>query len=440
MFRKLIVSILMLSFLLLCFSSYAEAKETKKTKKQGNKNDAKIQKMEGQINQLQQQLQVLQKELEKMKKEKAEQAAKEAKSAKPAMDDDEAELKKLQEEMESDKYKEAKTPSGRQTGNVFNPDISVIGDFVWQMNHDKKVDGGNPFNMRELEIGLEGKIDPWSSMNAYIGMHNHDGETHVHVEEAYATLNKLPLGLKLKAGKFYVNFGKDNTFHQHARPYVDKPLFVKNYLGDEGMAGTGLSLSTMIPLGNIYGEAVLEAINDENSRSFSGGKSGKVLYNGHFKLYTDISESSNVELGYSHLRGFNDEAAERLTTIQGLDLTYRWRPLKRGRYNSLLVRAEYIWSDRENNTWNNDTDGYYGFAEYQLNRNWFIGGRYDYSEFPNLKNSHAKAISGIVTYRPTEFSYYRIQYKNTKRNYANDLNEWWFQMNFLIGPHGAHEF
>ena len=447
MFRKKLVFLLIFSFLFMYISPLAFAADKKaasKKVKDKPKTEEKIEKMETQIDTLQKQLQSLQEELERMKKEKeqekAQQPAPAAIPAEPAPDDDEAQLKKLQEEMQSDKYGEAHSPSERQTGNVFNPDISVNGDFVWQLNHNKEVDGGNPFNLRELEFGYEGKIDPWSTMNAYVGLHNHDGQTHVHLEEAYATLNKLPLGLKMKVGKFFLDFGKDNTLHQHARPYVDVPLFVKNYLGDEGMGGSGFSISSMVPLGKIYGEVTLEAVNDENSRSYTNGKSGRPLYNGHFKLYTDLSKSSNLELGYSRMQGFNDEAARRLTTIQGMDLTYRWRPLDRGRYNSLMVRGEYLWSDRENNLSNRDTDGYYGFAEYQMNRNWFLGARYDYSEFPNLVNSHEQATSGILTYKPTEFSYYRLQYKKTTRNYARDLTEWWFQMNFLVGPHGAHEF
>jgi len=441
MFRKVFIIMLLVFLFILNYNGVVYSLDKSKNKnKEKRKSSERIDKLEKKINGLQKQLMFLQGELEKIKKERAGKLSP-AETSKPPMDDDEALLKKLQEEAKLDKDKESlRVSSGKQTGNVFNPDISVNADFIWQLNHNKKVDGGNPFRLSELELAFKGKVDPWSSLNAFIGMHQHGDETHIHIEEAYANLHKLPLEFQLKAGKFYTYFGKDNKTHHHARPYVDVPTFVRNYLGEEGISGTGFSLRKVIPIGNIFGEAVIEAFNDENSLTFSGGKSGKPIYNGHFRLYTDLSDSSNIEIGYSHLRGFNNEAANRLTKIQGMDLTYRWRPVKRGKYNSMLLRGEYLWSDRENAERQVKTEGYYALAQYQMNRNWYVGARYDYSGFPNLINSHEKSISGILTYRPTEFSFYRLQYKNTKSNFKKSRNEWWFQMNWTIGPHGAHGY
>lgn len=426
MLKKHFVIILLIFSLFANFTGQAYAEE---------KQPDKIIEMEQKIDLLQEQLKVMQDELEKLKKEKEE-----SKPVLTPQQEDEELLRQLQEEMLLEDEKERAETTPRAGNTAFNPEISVNVDFLWNLNHNKRIDGGSPFNIREAEIAFQSKIDPWSDLNVFAGIHNENGQVHTHLEEAYATFYKLPLGLQMKAGKFLTAFGKDNLIHQHDRPYVDMPNAVRNFLGDEGMAGTGLSASAIIPLGNIYGEVILEAINDENSASFTGGSSGKLLYNGHLRLYADLNDSSNLELGYSHLRGFNDEAVSRLTKLNGVDLTYRWRPVDRGRYNSLLLRGEYFWSDRENNYRSISSSGYYGHTQYQLNRNWYIGCRYDYSEFPNLIDANERAISGILTYYPTEFSYYRLQYKKTDRNYALPLEQWLFQMNFLIGPHGAHKF
>jgi hypothetical protein len=455
----------------------APASGKKQAKPAPAKPAEKMQKMQKQIDDLQNELLKMKEEMERLKEEKSAKpevtASPETKTPTPPVntqpETEQQELERLQNEVQLDDEETKATINTKPAGGTsFNPDISAIGDFVWTINHKKDRDGGNPFQLRELEIGIQGNIDPWTRMDAFIGIepagHSHStekslmarrikgssvkeeeeeehGHASIHLEECYATFHKLPLGLQMKAGKFFMNFGKDNLLHQHARPYVDVPTIVNNYLGEEGMAGTGGSLSAMIPLGKAYGEITAEAVNDENEGTFSGGHSGKVLYNGHAKIYTDLSESSNLEAGYSLMQGFNNEEATRLSKLQGVDLTYRWRPLQRGRYNSLMVRGEHFWSSRENleNRYIN-TKGYYGFAQYQLNRNWYLGTRYDYSEYPYTSKLHENSISGILTYYPTEFSYMRLQYKKTDSNYASPLYQWLFQINFMVGPHGAHKF
>jgi hypothetical protein len=320
-----------------------------------------------------------------------------------------------------------------------NPSISVIGELIWKMNHNKHVDGDNPFNLSALEIAIQSAIDPHS--RADIFFHYKDGQ--IEAEEAYATLYRVPFDfLQTKAGKFKTSFGKVNAMHHHEQPWVDTPYMIQNFFGEEGISGTGLSAKAVIPLGDVYSELILQGFNDENKRSFSGGTSGKLLYNGRFRAYMDLTDASNLELGLSHLQGYNNADCTGMTKINGLDLTYRWRPGERAKYNSLLLRGEALFSERQNpHAPVINSKGCYGFAQYQLNRNWYLGGRYDYSEFPDLLNAvNEKAWSAILTYYPSEFMSYRLQYKSTERSYASKLNGLFLQLQFNIGPHGAHEF
>jgi hypothetical protein len=352
----------------------------------------------------------------------------------------EKELQKLQQEQQIEDNNASSPQQTINRQNTGNPNISLIGDFIWNINHNKKIDGGSPFQVREVELAFQDKIDPWSRADVFTALHNENGDYHLHLEEAYLTLQQLPLGLQMKMGKFLLPFGKDNLLHQHARPYVDVPNVVYNFLGPEGLSSTGAEANAFIPIGKFYTELTGTVTNDESSRSFTNGQSGKPLYLGHLRSYFDLTESSNVELGYSHLRGFNNPMATRLSRLNGVDLTYRWKPLERGNYKSILLRGEYMWSRRTNPDRIVNTKGYYGFGQYQINKNWYLGARYDYSQFPNLINCNEKAYSGILTFFPTEFSYYRLQYKDTQRNYAPNYKQWLFQVNFLMGPHGAHKF
>jgi len=359
------------------------------------------------------------------------------------------ELEELkQKQKESDEKREAEKkeepvvgPAPPPSGGTaaMNPNISVIGELIWKMNHNRRVDGESPFDLSALELAFQSNIDPFS--RADIFFHYHDN--HLEAEEAYATLYRAPFDfLQTKAGKFKTCFGKVNTMHHHAQPWVDEPNMITNFFGGEGISGTGLSMKTTIPTGDAYTELTVEGFNDENARSFSGGTSGKPLYNGHLKTYFDLNDESNVELGVSRLQGYNNAAATGQTAITGADVTYRWRPAQKGKYNSLLLRGEALFSDRENpGSQTISSKGFYGFGQYQLNRNWYIGGRYDYSEFPDLLNRvNEKAWSGILTYYPSEFMTYRLQYKDTDRSYASRYQSLWLQLQFNIGPHGAHDF
>jgi hypothetical protein len=392
------------------------------------------------LDSLQNQVNNLNQELETIKSDKTTQATSAGAETPVKTAEDEELLRQLQKEMGKSEAEVPVTAASAVGDTKMNPNIAVTGDFLWSINHNKNRDGGSPFNLRELGVEFQSNIDPWSSAKVALGVVNEDGEFKAGIEEAYINYHKMPFGTKLRAGQFFIPFGKDNELHQHSRPYSDVPNVVENFLEPGNLPGTGVMLSALLPTGNVYTEAMAAVINDQSSRSFSEGSSGKPLYFGRLRSFLDINDSSNIELGYSHLRGFNNADATRLSQIHGIDATYRWRPVDRGKYNSLLLRGEYLWSKRNNVDRIVNSKGYYGLAQYQLNRNWYLGGRYDYSEFPNLVNAHENAYGLFVTYFPTEFAYYRLHYKDTRRNYAPNYRQLMFQVNFMIGPHGAHSF
>jgi hypothetical protein len=91
--------------------------------------------------------------------------------------------------------------------------------------------------------------------------------------------------------------------------------------------------------------------------------------------------------------------------------------------------------------------GGYALTEYQCNRRWTIGARFDAAMCPGFDNSLCAriesdtpvpdrfewAISPIVTFMPSRFLTFRVQYKHTDRNYAEDSDEVLAQALFIIG-------
>src|SRR5215475_9152306 len=134
---------------------------------------------------------------------------------------------------------------GGATSNakLLNPDISLIGDFIGTAGHNN-VSPGKSLEMHESEVGMQAIIDPYARADAFLS----SGESGVAVEEAYITFTSLPAGLLLKVGKMRAEFGKVNTIHNHALPYIDRPLATGNLVGGEdGIDDAGISLTRFLP-------------------------------------------------------------------------------------------------------------------------------------------------------------------------------------------------
>ena len=131
-----------------------------------------------------------------------------------------------------------------------------------------------------------------------------------------------------------------------------------------------------------------------------------------------------IDLGASYTRGHNasgvvdDVDLGRFTTdLFGFDATYRWRPLRRSIYHSFVGRTEWIESRRDQPLGRQEASGWYGSGDYQVARRWFVGGRYDRSERAATASLLDKGGSVLLTFRPSEFSQVRGQYR--RMSYAD---------------------
>src|SRR5207237_10254823 len=97
----------------------------------------------------------------------------------------------------------------------------------------------------------------------------------------------------------------------------------------------------------------------------------------HLRTYKDITESINVDIGFSYGRGHNDAGSNFLTQLYGVDATLRWKPLRRSIYHSFVGRGEGIWRQRQELPFERRAFGFYTSADYQLGRRCSSGGRCD---------------------------------------------------------------
>ena len=350
----------------------------------------------------------------------------------------------------------AQTPGLGRAFQSFNPDISVIGDFTYHATDMKEEEFRNQFQMRQTELAFSASVDPYARGDFFFHVEQEDGEWHIGLCEGYLTLLTLPIdGLQAKAGKFKVEFGKANKLHLHNLPWVDYPNMITNYFGEEGMSEPGVSASYLIPNPwDKYIELTGQVVNNRNGVSFADGEGTSLCYLGHLKVFHDIDEASSVELGTSLLTGSNDDGLGRfgtnMTTLEGVDLTYKWRPLQQGLYKSVTFQNELLFSQHDRPFFDDGTDiidakainswAGYSSLQYQFAKRWSVFGRYDFSEFPVTSSSRENAYSTGITFAQSEYCFWRLQFKHTERNFDKDSNEVWLQCDFGLGPHRKHEY
>ena len=332
---------------------------------------------------------------------------------------------------------------------ALNPDISVIGDFIGAAGNGNvpPLATQQPFpslQMHESELGLQAIIDPYARGDFFISF----GETGVDLEEGYITFTALPAGFVAKVGKMRSVFGKVNMMHNHVLPWVDRPLVSTNLVGGEdGIDDAGFSLERILPAPKgIFLEATGQVFRGDSADVFRAETRSDVSTVEHLRGYKDITESTNLDLGFSYARGHNDATlsdgsfGDFVTQLFGIDATLRWKPLRRSIYHSFVGRGEFIWSQREQLPSDQRAFGFYTSADYQFGRRWFGGVRFDYSDRSRYANLTDKGVAATLTYWPSEFSQVRGEYRFTHYAENRDSHEVFMQLIFSLGAHGAHPF
>ena len=128
--------------------------------------------------------------------------------------------------------------------NDFNPAIGfVIDSFADYLDQDGE-DGGFDAELRILELNGSAFIDP--SAWGYVAIVAAEGE--IEIEEAAVEYLGFEGNTTIKAGRFFVDFGKQMQNHVEELRTLERPLVLREFLGEE-LSGTGVQVDHWIPLG-----------------------------------------------------------------------------------------------------------------------------------------------------------------------------------------------
>ena len=324
-----------------------------------------------------------------------------------------------------------------QAANYFNPSISVIGNFL-SVAGANETEPQPAFSLSESEVAFQAVVDPYARADFFLSF----AEEGVDVEEGIATFTALPWGLLAKVGRMRTSFGKINTLHLHVLPWPDEPLPIVNLLGsEEGWIGTGVSVSKLLPLPkDVYSELILQVFDGDAEGLFDAPQRSDLAYNGQYRIFSDLTESTNLDVGLSYARGPNGLTQTSDTILENIYTTFRWKPLRTATYRSASVRGEYIRSHKEESAGSVTANGWFLSAEYQLAKRWYVGGRYEISDDADDSSLQDVGQAITLTFWPSEFSQFRGELRRRHYSDGEIANEFLLQIQFAIGAHGAHPF
>ena len=344
-------------------------------------------------------------------------------------------------------------------------------------DHDPQQRG---FNARNLELALDGAVDPYFEGFANIVLKlDNDNETEIEIEEAFMQTTGLPWGLQAKGGQFFAAFGRINPTHPHTWDFADDPLVHGRFLGSDGLRGVGAQISWTVPV-SWYSQFLFGVQNGRGNTGFSFRNPGDngvfygrlttdrearglqdFVYIPRWENSVDLSPTQTVLAGVSGAFGSNETGADSRTQIYGADLLYKWKsPRAEGGFPFVKWQSEAMYRRFEAGRGIDQSFpvaetfhdwGMYSQVIWGFRKGWTAGLRGDYlymqkSAFTNDADRQSRErISGDLTWYPTEFSKLRLQYNHDFLE-ANDFlaereaDSVFLQFEFILGAHGAHKF
>jgi len=361
-----------------------------------------------------------------------------------------------------------------------NPDISLIGTFNTFTNFIKGTPeyGKLNFSDPEMELFVDGYLNPFARATANISYESNTFS----LEEIYGNIVRgLPFDMQIKAGKFLVSFGKLNTVHPHAWPFLERPLFHQVFFGEGGFNDVGINLSFLIPTGDVFTNLDLGVFKGSSmiplTDSDATDRGINPIFVGRLSTFWPLDDYTNLEVGLSGSYGSYSKGYlnllgpfASLTDIRtfnyfysGLDFKFKYTP---DSYTVLTIQGEGLLNNRDARRYDFTgkpvmgritNSGTFIYADYKFQKQFSFGVKYDYTAgiigseptFYTLSNDDKNSTQGIETW----FSYYPVEETSVVRlglqhlffNYGNGTDspaETTIKLQFLfsLGPHKAHPF
>ena len=341
-------------------------------------------------------------------------------------------------------------------------------------DHDPHVRG---FTIPNAELALDGAVDPYfKGFSNIVYKLDKNGETGVELEEAYFLTTSLPANLQLKAGQFFTEFGRQNPQHPHAWAFVDQPLVLNRMFGPDGLRSQGARVSWLAPT-SFYTEAMVSVLNSaggttssfrsEESSEIHGGVPTERGVRGVQDLLIvpriatsfDLTETQTLLLGASAAFGPNNSGPRARTQIYGADVYWKWKSSTAAAGFPFVSLQGEVMTRRYDAAARVSADdpavtllpetlsdrGVYSQVLWGIKPRIVAGLRGEFASgnsaaFESPLRADRFRLSPNLTWYPTEFSKFRVQYNYDDRKGIGTDHSLWLQFEFVLGAHAAHKF
>ncbi len=317
------------------------------------------------------------------------------------------------------------------SSNSFNPAISLVTDFRSNISNSDR-SAKKETLLKEAELGIAADVDPFLRAEFYIAFAREDGQNIAEVEEGFGRYTNLGRGLSAKFGKIAGAVGRVQRNHADQLNFLDYPLVIQDFLGDEGLRTGGASLSYLFP-GDRFNEITAEVLQGEEGNVIRPSHTQDLVYIAHYRTFFDFNEDNSAQLGATYLSAPGENKTR--GDMYGIDFVYKSQP---GAQRSLVFESEAFWA-KPGMPNQRRAFGAFAAATYQFMPTMFAYGKYDYSEIPGTNDRHQGWTVGL-TLKPTEFHHWRVEFQQITSNFGASRNTLNLQFQMVIGAHPAHKY
>jgi hypothetical protein len=351
--------------------------------------------------------------------------------------------------------------------NEFNPAIGFaidgFGDYTFFHDHGSE-DDGFTLKLRTLEMTASSWVDPnaW----AYVVLAS-DG-TSLNLEEAAVHYIGLGGNTTLRAGRFFIDFGKQMQGHIHDLRTVDRPAVLSAYLGEE-VHGDGLEFDNWFAAGEtaavrysfgVFADLIPETFegagNDITASVDDRKKFEHLNFTARITGFEDIGETGVGQIGASArilpqytlssgAAGVPDQT-DLSNTVYGVDATYGWSDdtgIKKWTFGGegLLLNGDAggmldsLTTPTAIQIARGNFFGFYAFGDYQWDRFNSAGVQYSRFEQPALGKPDEDAVEAYYSHSLSEFQRLRFAVQYEHNEIASDSTRFIIQYTNFLGAH-----
>lgn len=376
----------------------------------------------------------------------------------------ENEVEKIQEERQKEKEQGDPTP---KSPNLLNPTITVFLNGAVRIDDETVIVGEDDSEiddeifLRGAEVDFRASVDPYVDAILIVAIEQEASrEFAVEVEEGFGLikglpfLDEMPLGLRIKAGRYRAPLGISNLLHLHDLPWTTRPEPIVEYLGAEGgsffeagygMDGGGL-LFRLPSFENTSIDLEFHVARPGDIAITEGNDGQNPAFLGRLSFFAKPGETIDFTIGCS---GYF-ELGSLSSNLFVIDAMFRWREI--GEFRSLVIGGELFLVNRDfqvdvddgmGGTIPMETDnspmGYYLFAQYQISWHFYVGVRYDHVENIDNDSLDTDVYAAYVSYYTSEYFRVRLGIEHRKSDVLPEdedaVNSVFLELNFVFGAH-----